>query len=283
MLKDIFHESVEPEDMKRKLQDAASVITVSDYNLKYLQQMYGAAAAPIQRIYNGLNLNQLGYKSPQERPPTILSVSRLVEKKGVSVLIDACSILAHRGCSFHCQIIGSGSLAANLREQIQHLGLESTVEIIGSRPQNEVFEHIQNAAVFAAPYIIGSDGNREGLPTVLLETMALGTPCVATDVTGIPEVVRHEETGLMVAQHDSQALANALERLLINSSLRVKLATKARQLIESEFDIYRNTAVLRTIFNQVVNQDKLQSSPVVSNHILSQSDPQDNVSFTQNV
>jgi glycosyltransferase involved in cell wall biosynthesis len=281
--KDIFHESVEVEDMKRKLQDAASVVTVSDYNLKYLQQMYGAAAAHIQRIYNGLNLDQLGYKSPQERPPTILSVSRLVEKKGVSVLIDACSILANRGCSFHCQIIGSGSLEANLREQIQRLGLESTVEIIGSRPQNEVFEHIQNAAVFAAPYIIGSDGNREGLPTVLLETMALGTPCVATDVTGIPEVVRHEETGLMVAQHDSLALANALERLLINPSLRVKLATKAQHLIESEFDIHRNTAALRTIFNQVVNLDQSNSSPVVSNQILFPSNQQDNVSFAQNL
>ncbi|MFP4120724.1 glycosyltransferase [Coleofasciculus sp.] len=281
--KDIFHESVESEDMKRKLQDAASVITVSDYNLKYLQQTYSTAAAHIQRIYNGLDLNQLVYKSPQERPPTILSVSRLVEKKGVSVLIDACAILAHRGCSFHCQIIGSGPLEATLQEQIQRLGLQSTVEIIGSRPQNEVFEHIQNAAVFAASYIIGSDGNREGLPTVLLEAMALGTPCVATDVTGIPEVVRNEETGLMVAQHDSQALANALERLLINPSLRVKLATKARQLIESEFDIYRNTAALRTIFNQVVNQDKLNSSPVVYNHVSHQFDQQDNVSLAQNV
>ncbi len=246
--KDIFHESVEAEDMKRKLQDAATVITVSDYNLEYLRQTYGAAAARVQRIYNGLDLTQLSYNSPLQRPPQIISVGRLIEKKGVPILIDACAILANRGCNYSCKIIGSGSLEASLREQIQQLGLQSIVEIIGPCPQNEVFEQVQNAAVFAAPYVIGKDGNRDGLPTVLLEAMALGTPCVSTDVTGIPEVVRDEETGLRVAQHDAKALADALERLLTDSTLRVRLATQARQLIESEFDIHRNTASLRTLF-----------------------------------
>jgi glycosyltransferase involved in cell wall biosynthesis len=247
--KDIFHESVEAEDMKRKLSDAATVITVSDYNLEYLQQTYGAAAVRVQRIYNGLDLTQLAYKSPLHRPPQIISVGRLIEKKGVPILIDACAILANRGCQFNCQIIGAGALEAELREQIQQLGLQSIVEIIGPRPQNEVFEQVQKAAVFAAPYVIGKDGNRDGLPTVLLESMALGTPCVSTDVTGIPEVVRDQETGLMVPQHDPKALADALERLLTDPTLRVQLATQARQLIESEFDIHRNTASLRTLFH----------------------------------
>jgi len=253
--KDIFHESVEAEDMRRKLSDAANVITVSDYNLEYLQQTYGDAAARVQRIYNGLDLGQLAYKSPLHRPPQIISVGRLIEKKGVPILIDACAILANRGCQFNCQIIGSGSLEAELRQQIQQLGVQSIVEIIGPRPQNEVFEQVQKAAVFAAPYVIGKDGNRDGLPTVLLEAMALGTPCVSTDVTGIPEVVRDEETGLMVPQHDPKALADALERLLTEPTLRVRLATQARQLIESEFDIHKNTASLRTLFHTTTRTD----------------------------
>jgi glycosyltransferase involved in cell wall biosynthesis len=253
--KDIFHESVEAEDMRRKLSDAANVITVSDYNLEYLQQTYGDAAARVQRIYNGLDLGQLAYKSPLHRPPQIISVGRLIEKKGVPILIDACAILANRGCQFNCQIIGSGSLEAELRQQIQQLGVQSIVEIIGPRPQNEVFEQVQKAAVFAAPYVIGKDGNRDGLPTVLLEAMALGTPCVSTDVTGIPEVVRDEETGLMVPQHDPKALADALERLLTEPTLRVRLATQARQLIESEFDIHKNTASVRTLFHTTTRTD----------------------------
>ena len=247
--KDIFHESVEFEDMQRKLRDAAAVVTVSDYNQNYLQATYGAAANQVQRIYNGLDLSQLQYCAPINRPPLILSVGRLVEKKGLSVLIDACAVLQQMNCEFQCHLVGTGPLETALKQQIQQLGLESCIEIIGPRPQCEVFQLVQQAAVFAAPYIIGKDGNRDGLPTVLLEAMALGTPCVSTDVTGIPELVRDRHTGLIVPQHDPQQLAVALKPLLTDSQLRVKFAAQARQLIESEFDIHRNTASLRALFH----------------------------------
>jgi len=253
--KDIFHESVEFEDMQRKLNDAAMVVTVSDYNLKYLHKTYNLDANKVQRIYNGLDLQQLQYSSPAERPPLIISVGRLIEKKGFSVLIDACAILKQKNYEFQCQIVGTGSLESLLRQQIIDLNLQSCVEIVGPRPQNEVFQLVQQAAVFAAPYVIGKDGNRDGLPTVLLEAMALGTPCVSTDVTGIPELVRDGETGLIVPQHDAKELAmpaagfaNALGKFLTDSALRVNLATQARQLIEAEFDIERNSEVLRDLF-----------------------------------
>jgi colanic acid/amylovoran biosynthesis glycosyltransferase len=246
--KDIFHESVEFADMERKLKDAASVVTVSNYNVKYLQKTYNLAANQVQRIYNGLDLRQLQYSSPAERPPLIISVGRLIEKKGLSVLIDACAILKQKNYEFQCQIVGTGSLEFPLRRQIIDLGLQSCVEIIGPRPQNEVFQLVQQAAVFAAPYVIGQDGNRDGLPTVLLEAMALGTPCVSTVVTGIPEVVCDGETGLIVPQYDAEELAIALGQLLKDPALRVRLSTQARSLIESEFDICRNTEVLRDLF-----------------------------------
>ncbi|OCQ92677.1 colanic acid biosynthesis glycosyltransferase WcaL [Nostoc sp. MBR 210] len=246
--KDIFHESVEFEDMQRKLKDASRVVTVSDYNLQYLQKMYSLPANQVQRIYNGLDLRQLQYSSPAERPPLILSVSRLIEKKGLSTLIDACAVLQQRNYQFQCQIVGTGGLESTLHQQIQDLGLQSCVQIVGARPQSEVFQLVQQAAVFAAPYVIGKDGNRDGLPTVLLEAMALGTPCVSTVVTGIPEVVRDGETGLIVGQYDAEELANALGQLLKDEALRVRLSTQARRLIESEFDICRNTEVLRELF-----------------------------------
>lgn len=246
--KDIFHESVQPADLERKLSDAASVVTVSDYNLQYLNETYGQAAAKVQRIYNGLDLKQFSFVTPQHRPPVILGVGRLVEKKGFAYLIEACNILRRRGCEFECQIVGEGLLEEDLRLQIENLNLQSQVKLIGPRPQREVIKLVQSAAVLAVPCVIGTDSNRDGLPTVLLEAMALGTPCVSTDVTGIPEALQHRETGLIVPQHDAIALSKALEQLLTNANLRVQLATQARKLIETNFDIHCNTAHLRTIF-----------------------------------
>jgi glycosyltransferase involved in cell wall biosynthesis len=246
--KDIFHESVRPDDLRRKLRDAAAVITVSDYNLRYLRKTCGLAATRVKRVYNGLHLQQFSYASPINRPARIVAVGRLVEKKGFADLIDACAILARQGRDFRCEIIGGGALEADLRTHIERLGLWGRVRLLGPRPQREVIRHVQNAAVFAAPCVVGADGNRDGLPTVLLEAMALGTPCVSTDVTGIPEVLRHCETGLMVRQHDPAGLASALGKLLDDRMLRVRLAVQARRLIEAKFDIHRNAACIRGIF-----------------------------------
>ena len=257
--KDIFHNSVDPEDMRRKIRDSAAVVTVSNYNRQYLRQVYGSVADGVQRIYNGLDLNQFAYASPRNRPAQIISVGRLVEKKGLSILIDACALLKQWGCDFQCQIVGTGELESKLKAQIEALGLVDQVCLVGARPQNEVFELVQQAAVFAAPYIIGKDGNRDGLPTVLLEAMALGTPCVGTDVTGIPELIRHEQTGLIVPQENPNALALALQKLLENSSLRVKFATEARKLMESEFDIHANATSLRQLFQSPSKLENLNS------------------------
>ncbi|WP_009544518.1 glycosyltransferase family 4 protein [Crocosphaera subtropica] len=246
--KDIFHESVDSDDMIRKIRDASTVVTVSHYNQQYLQQTYGKVADKVQKIYNGLNLSQLNYQSPKHRPCRIISVGRLVEKKGTSVLIDACSLLKQWGCEFHCQIVGTGDLETELKQKIKALKLDNCVKIIGPRPQNEVFKLIQESAVFAAPYIIGKDGNRDGLPTVLLEAMALGTPCIGTDVTGIPEMIKHEETGLIIPQNNAEDLAMALRTLLTSENMRVQLAEKARKLMETEFNIEQNSATLRKLF-----------------------------------
>ncbi len=251
--KDIFHETVDESDLRRKLLDAANVVTVSDFNLNFLRETYGAAAERVERIYNGLNLADFPFESPSVRPPRIVSVGRLVEKKGFGVLIDACEILRKRGVKFDCSIIGTGELENELREQIEHLKIGEIVELAGARPQSELRELLQNTAVFAAPCVIGKDGNRDGLPTVLLEAMSLGTPCVSTDVTGIPEILKNGETGLMVAQNNALELADALEKLLNDADLRVRLAKRARALIEENFDIEKNSAQIRRLFTRAGN------------------------------
>jgi colanic acid/amylovoran biosynthesis glycosyltransferase len=246
--KDIFHEYVVHEDLERKLRDAANVVTVSDFNVGYLRRNYGEAASGVRRIYNGLDLDRFPYSEPREREPRIVAIGRMVEKKGFPVLVEACRILADRGRAFECRIIGGGLLEEELKIRIRELGLEGLVEMAGPLPQSEIKNEIRSASAFAAPCVESRDGDRDGLPTVLLEAMALGTPCVSTDVTGIPEVVKDGETGLMVSQSDALALADALERLLDDSSLRLRLAGNARAVVEDDFDVRRNAAKLRDVF-----------------------------------
>ena len=246
--KDIFHESVDPRDVARKLADASAVVTVSDYNLAFLRGTYGAAAAGVQRVYNGLDLQRFAYRSPADRPPVVAAVGRLVEKKGFVDLVDAVDLLVAEGRTLQVDLVGTGPLEDALREQIRRRGLGDVVRMHGALPQGEVRKVVSRAAAFAAPCVVGSDGNRDGLPTVLLEAMALGTPCVATPVTGIPEVLVDHRTGLLVPESDPVRLAAALARLLDDSALRVRLAEQARALMEAEFDVVRAAAAMRRVF-----------------------------------
>ena len=253
--KDIFHQQVQADELRRKLRDAAGVVTISDYHLDYLRATFGPLAARVQRIYNGLDLDEFAYRSPRDRPPVIVAIGRLVEKKGFADLIDACALLAGRGRSFSCQVFGSGPLKNDLKAQVERLGLRGRVEFMGPQPQGEIIKAVHNAAAVAVPCVIGHDGDRDGLPNVIQEALALGTPVVSTDVTGIPEVVCDGETGLQVPQHDPPALANALERLLTDGDLRVQLAAAARRLMEAEFDIRRNTERRRAIFRAAARRE----------------------------
>jgi len=252
--KDIFHDSVDPADLRRKVSDSSGVVTVSDFNVGFLRR--DVSVSPIReihRIYNGIDLSRFTYEAPVDRPPVIVSVGRLVEKKGFHVLIEACAQMVARGVHFLCDLIGTGEREAELRARVQALGLGACVRFLGALPQAEVIRAVRGAALFAAPCVVGADGNADGLPTVLLESMALGTPCVSTDVTGIPEVIRHEVTGLLVAQGDAAGLAAAMSRLLGDAGLRERLAENARGLIVREFDIATNAAQQWRVFERAMS------------------------------
>lgn len=245
--KDIFHESVEEADLRRKARDASAVVTVSDYNVEFLRDLLGDDARGVRRIYNGLDLDAFPCSTEERDPSKIVAVGRLVEKKGFADLIEACALLADGGHGFSCKIIGNGELREKLVELVRSHGLEGIVEFTGSLPREEVRRLMAEAAVLAVPCVVGGDGNRDGLPTVLLEAMALGTPCVSTPVTGIPEILRHEQTGLLVREGSARELGDAMLRLRQDRTLAKTLAGNARELIESDFDIHRNTGEMRRL------------------------------------
>lgn len=250
--KDIFHESVDRAFLREKFRDAAASITVSDFNAGVLKAEFGGDAATLRRVYNGLDLTQFSYSPPATGSRRILAVGRLVEKKGFTDLIAACAILRNHGVEFLCQIVGTGEVEHELEDQIAKLALSSHVHLLGALPQREVIRLMREAALFAAPCKVGVDGNRDGLPTVLLEAMALGTPCVSTRVTGIPEAVVADDTGSLIDESDVAALARALERILAAPNLRQRYSTSARRHVERHFDIETNAAHLRTIFHDAL-------------------------------
>ena len=245
--KDIFMDSVSAKSLIRKLSWASFVVTVSDFNVRHLRAL--APDANIVRIYNGLDLDVFRPTTsrPQD-PPLILAVGRLVEKKGFDVLVRACAVLRDNGTRFRCEIVGSGSEEPKLRCLVADLALEDCVSLPGPMPREELLDLYPQASVFAAPCVVGTDGNRDGLPTVLIEAMALGVLVISTPVTGIPELVRDGETGVIVPEHDPRALAGALQDALGHPGRAREMAIAGRALVEREFDLRTNVGGLRTLF-----------------------------------
>jgi glycosyltransferase involved in cell wall biosynthesis len=243
--KDIYHRAVRPESLRHKLGAAHFVATVSDFNRDYLQALLSGTGVDVRRLYNGIDLRR--FRPPHRPRPDgnlILGVGRLVEKKGFETLIAACTLLDERGIPFRCEIIGKGPLQARLQALIAARGLNQQVRLVGPKPQHAVLRAYRRATLFALPCVVGSDGNRDGLPTVLLEAMATGLPVVSTRLVGIPEMINHDHSGLLVAPGDPIALADALATLLRSPEKRRQFSHAARARVEADFDVRQNVAQL---------------------------------------
>lgn len=252
--RDIYHlyVSAEADAAKRraKLREAAFVVTVSDYNAAHLRALCPEAAQRIHRLYNGIDLS-LFTPAGAAVPGRIIAVGRLVEKKGFSVLVNACAILRARGVAFDCRIVGDGPLRDALQVQIDDAGLDGQVQLMGPMPQEQLADLLGTAAIATLPCIITADGDRDGLPTVLLEAMAKALPVVTTTVTGGPEIVANGETGLLCPPGDAVGLADALQALLADPALARTMGKAGRLRAERLFDLSTNVAGLVTHFTGV--------------------------------
>lgn len=245
--KDIFINTVAPDVLLRKMRDARFVVTISDYNENFLSAI--SPDTNLNRIYNGLDMEQFSPNGTRPNAkPLVLAVGRLVEKKGFDDLIRAAAILKKQGVDFECKIIGTGEQQKLLNSLIQELEVDDVVTMPGPMPREELINLYPTASVFAAPCVIGNDGNRDGLPTVLIEAMALGVPVVSTPVTGIPEIVRHGETGYIVPESSPEELAESIKQLIDDRETAQKMAAAGRNLIESQFNLRANVRELRELF-----------------------------------
>jgi colanic acid/amylovoran biosynthesis glycosyltransferase len=231
-----------------KLVDAARlIVTETDYAAQFLRERFPSRADPVHRVYNGLNLAEFDRADFSSAPPLIIAAGRLIAKKGFADLVRACGLLFERGKSFRCEIIGEGPLENELREQIEESGLRDRVALPGAKPQREVRQRLAAARVFVLPSVIDPEGGMDNLPTVIMEAMATGLPVVSTPIGGIPEMVIERETGFLVQPGDATALADAMEKLIGNSSLARKLGQAGYERAQKLFSIERNVRELRTL------------------------------------
>jgi glycosyltransferase involved in cell wall biosynthesis len=241
--------------VRRRSRAATFVATCTGYNARYLRDLIGTdERKKIQLVYHGIDLSMFaaqdipsGAAPAAESAYRLLSVGRLVPKKGHEHLIAACAKLRDAGYEIRCRIVGGGPLQADLTAQIARLRLENVVSLEGSMTHAELIGLYRQADLFALAPRITDDGDRDGIPNVIAEAIAAGVPVVSTDVSGIPELVRHERTGLLVPPNDSTALATAIARLIASPELANSLAASARTLLEEDFDLLKTTVQLHDL------------------------------------
>jgi glycosyltransferase involved in cell wall biosynthesis len=255
--KDIYCPAMNPTGLlKRKLAAARFAVTCTEANRQHLQQY--ATRTPVHRIYHGLNVefSSLVRDDPPSRPARdgvlrVLGVGRLVPKKGFDVFVDACGALVRRGVPLRATIVGEpGEHAEEVDRQIARLGLTEKVRRLPPMGQAALYEEYRSATVFCLPCRILDNGDRDGIPNVLLEAMATGLPVVTTDVSGIPELVVDGVTGLLVPPDDPDATAAALYRLFADPELAIRLGRAGQAVVRERFDGDRLAGDLAALFEK---------------------------------
>ena len=193
--------------------------------------------AKIERVPHGLPLERYPFRAePAGGDPLILGVGRLVEKKGFLDLVRAVARLRERGERVACWLIGDGPEREALRRGIGELGLEGAVVLKGWMPHGEVMAAYERAAALVAPSIVARDGDRDGLPNVVVEAAAKGLPIVATNVGGLGDLVRDGETGLVAQPGNAEDLAERIHAVLKDAAGARTRAKRAREEVEARFD-----------------------------------------------
>lgn len=233
----------------RKVDEAAFVVTISRSNAAVFEAECGGPIDKLEVIYCGIDGDVF---RPVERAATgrlrIACVGTLHEVKGQRHLVEATAELIRRGTDVGVRFIGDGPDREALARQVAELGLSDRVEFLGLRTRSEVVALLAETDILVAPSVPTAAGKREGLPVVLIEAMAAGVPVVASHLSGIPELVENEVTGLTVPPGDSGALADAIARLAGDPTLGSRMAAAGRQRVAADFDLDRNARRLIALF-----------------------------------
>jgi colanic acid/amylovoran biosynthesis glycosyltransferase len=236
-----------PADFADRASAAASVVTVSDANRRYLSERFGVAAARVHVIPCGIDTDWFRPGQPDREPPLVVCVARLREVKQLDLLIRACALVRDRGTAFRCVIVGEGPERAKLEELRAAVALDGLVDMPGAAEQRQVRAWWRRASVAVL------SSRSEGMPVSLMEAAACGVPAVAPGVGGIPELISHDETGFVTPTGDCEVMAAALNELLVNAPLRLRMRAAARARAEQRFARTRQIDRLLAVWSSVLN------------------------------
>jgi glycosyltransferase involved in cell wall biosynthesis len=242
-------------ELRAKLDAARWTVTCTRSGYEHLKSLAGDPAR-INLSYHGLDLDRFGPfdgirgeadGSDPDRPVTIVSVGRAVEKKGYDTLLRALALLP-AGLHWRFEHIGGGVLLPELKALAANLGIEERAAFRAAQAQEEVLASYRRADIFALACRVAADGDRDGLPNVLVEASSQGLPCVSTVVSGVPELIEDGANGLLVPPDDPAALAEALRRLITDPGLRLRLGTAAEARVRGHFDHHASIGQLKALF-----------------------------------
>ena len=246
-------------EKREKLDEAQFTVTCTRHNVEHLRALT-ARPKSVSLVYHGLDLTRFASPAhdsePRDgrdggQPVRLLSVGRAVQKKGYAIMLEALAMLPS-GCAWKFDHVGGGPLLKDLRKQAVALGIDEKIQWHGAQPQEQVLARYQQADVFVLASVIAADGDRDGLPNVLMEAQSQRLACVATDVSAVPELIDHERSGLLVAAGDARQLALALERVIVDPVLRSALARAGEARVRERFNMQAGIDALRLQFEPAV-------------------------------
>jgi glycosyltransferase involved in cell wall biosynthesis len=242
--------------LRLKCERAAAIVAISAFNRQHLLEQHPGLQARIDVIPNGIDLDL--FTLPADKAPSgmlrILSVGRLVTKKGHEYLIRAVARLRHDGLPATLTLVGGGDLEAPLRSLAESLGIADEVEFVGALPEEQTVSYYGAADLFALACVPLDNGDMDGLPTVLIEALAMKLPTVSTTVSGIPEIVQDGVTGRCVSPFDVEALAAAIRWLFEHPAEAQAQAQRGRALVEAQYDRRKNAARLAALLAEIHRQ-----------------------------
>jgi colanic acid/amylovoran biosynthesis glycosyltransferase len=236
------------------------VVTCTNYNQEYINNLtQHVYRSKIYRCYHGITIQKWPFKPlGQKRNDKIriLTIARLIEKKGLIYLLKAIKRLVHQRIDVHCTIIGEGKLRKHLLSCIQELNIVNYVDLYPFVVQEKIRDFFSRSALFVLPSTVSTNGDRDGLPNVILEAMLSGVPVITTPVSALPEIVEHLKTGILVDDKDDLEIANAIITLMGNKRLYNEIARTARNRILEKFDIEDCCNLFIDVFQKYLSPSK---------------------------
>ena len=243
--------------LKTKLEKASFIISISEFNRRFLAEHIGKEIVEnIKIIHCGIELAMYAEKTdcPIDQKMCIKSIGSLEDYKGMSYLIEACALLVEHDIPFECEIIGEGEKRASLEALIKKHSLENLVSLAGAKTQNEVANALAKANCYVQPSIIIESGKMEGIPVSIMEALGSGLPVIASDISGIHELIRPGETGYLVPEKVPGKLADTLLYIFQHPKEALQLAKNGQKLVEQEYNLEINSSRVALLFDSFLNQ-----------------------------